>query len=140
MLYGRCHALSAPDAPRHAPRRAGGASRPGARGDLNAKDDDMGMRGRLRAPRGGRSARVVAGAALVLLIAAGPPAAGSTAASAPSAVPTGPYSVDVGSREDVRQFYDTAHESTSGLPGGWTGDIASCAAGSVSPDYLAATL
>ncbi len=52
----------------------------------------------------------------------------------------GGFTVDTTSREQVRLFYQTVHASTQGLASGWTGDIASCAAGDTSAQHKAAVL
>jgi uncharacterized protein YkwD len=62
------------------------------------------------------------------------------APAAQTAVPTGPFTVDVGNREEVRAFYYRVHQASEGVPMGWTGDIGRCDAGTVSADYLAAVL
>ena len=77
------------------------------------------------------AAALFLGAVVVPLTLAGPAAA---------AVTTGPFTLDINNREDVRDFYNTVHEAANGVPDGWTGSIAGCNPGTVSPDYLAATL
>ena len=77
------------------------------------------------------AAALFLGAVVVPLTLAGPAAA---------AVTTGPFTLDINNREDVRDFYNTVHEAANGVPDGWTGSIAGCNPGTVSADYLAATL
>jgi hypothetical protein len=50
-----------------------------------------------------------------------------------------PFNIDTGSREIVRSFYNRVYQASEGVPIGWTGDIASCNAGTVSPAYQEAT-
>jgi hypothetical protein len=59
---------------------------------------------------------------------------------APATAPTGPFSVNISSREDARQFYDQVYQAANGVADGWTGSIAGCSPGSVSPGFLAAVL
>ena len=54
---------------------------------------------------------------------------------------TGPFTIDVGNREDVRQAWNQVHEATVGVPTGWSGgSVASCTPGTVSNEFLDATL
>ena len=48
--------------------------------------------------------------------------------------------MDMTNREDVRQFFYRAHEPVDGVDPGWTGSVASCTPGTLSSDYLNATL
>ena len=57
-----------------------------------------------------------------------------------AAVPTGPFTLNINNREDVRQLFNIIHEGANGVPDGWTGNIASCNPGTVTADYLNATL
>ena len=42
---------------------------------------------------------------------------------------TGPFTIDVGNREDVRQSWNLVHEATADMPTGWSGgSVASCTA------------
>ena len=43
-------------------------------------------------------------------------------------------------REDARQFYSQVYQASNGVADGWTGSIAGCNPGSVSPGFLAAAL
>ncbi|HEY3832849.1 MAG TPA: CAP domain-containing protein [Acidimicrobiia bacterium] len=83
-----------------------------------------------------------AGAVVVMLTAFVGPLAASivTATSAAAATPAGPFTVDMTNREDVRQFYFHVHDSSNGVDPGWTGSVAGCNPGTVSQDYLNATL
>ena len=56
-----------------------------------------------------------------------------------AATPTGPFTVDLTSRESVRRFFYDVHEASEGIPINWTGNIAGCDPGTVSPDFLDAT-
>ncbi len=58
----------------------------------------------------------------------------------PATTPTGPFTVDLANREDARQFYYHVHEASNGVPDGWTGSVAGCNPGTVSQDFLDATL
>src|SRR4051812_1999154 len=76
-------------------------------------------------------------------VAASGPAAHATGAQVrvhPAATPQGPFTVDMTNREDVRQFYYRVHDGANGVSPGWTGSIGSCNPGTLSSDYLAATL
>ncbi len=57
-----------------------------------------------------------------------------------AATPVGPFTVDLTSRESVRQFWFAVHEASEGIAPNWTGNIAGCVPGTVSPDFLDATL
>ena len=59
---------------------------------------------------------------------------------APVTAPIGPFTVNVASREDARQFYNQVYQASDGVADGWTGSIAGCNPGSVSPGFLAAAL
>ena len=90
-----------------------------------------------------RSRSVLAAVALVLgavvvPLSPGAQAASSAASPATAAVTTGPFTVDINNREDVRDFYNTVHEAANGVPDGWTGNVSTCNPGTVSSDYLAA--
>jgi hypothetical protein len=63
-----------------------------------------------------------------------------TAPAAAAATPAGPFTVNMTNREDVRQFYYHVHESSNGVDPAWTGSISGCNPGTVSQDYLDATL
>lgn len=67
-----------------------------------------------------------------------------TVATAPpsgAVLPTSNLTVDVSNREAVRTFYNVVHAATDpGIPMGWTGSIARCDPGTISQDYLDATL
>lgn len=52
----------------------------------------------------------------------------------------GGYTVNPENREEARLFYNTIHQSSSGISTGWTGNIANCNAGDTSAEYKAATL
>ena len=66
-------------------------------------------------------------------------AVGSTSAGA-QATATGPFEVDVANREDVRRFFQTVYRDAENVPAGWTGDVATCNNGTLSPAFLDATL
>lgn len=57
-----------------------------------------------------------------------------------AATPLGPFEVDLSDREAARQFFYSVYLASENIPIGWTGDIASCDPGTVSADYLDATL
>ena len=59
---------------------------------------------------------------------------------APATAPIGPFTVNVSDREDARQFYSQVYQASNGVAVGWTGSIAGCNPGSVSPGFLAAAL
>ncbi len=82
-----------------------------------------------------RSAVLVAFALVVGTI-----AVATVAAPAGATTPVGPFVVDVTNREAVRRFYLEVHEASNGVEPGWTGNVAQCQAGTVSADYLEATL
>lgn len=72
------------------------------------------------------------------------PPVGASGTSAPAmahrdALPAG-FTIDTKSREDVRVLYNTIYDASNGVPMGWTGNLATCNAGTVSGDFLAATL
>ena len=50
-----------------------------------------------------------------------------------------PFNIDTNSRELVRSFYNRVYQASEGVPIGWTGDVASCNAGTVSAAYQDAT-
>ncbi|HEY1740112.1 MAG TPA: hypothetical protein VGI86_15460, partial [Acidimicrobiia bacterium] len=83
-----------------------------------------------------------AGAVVVMLTAFVGPIAASivTATSASAATPAGPFTVDMNNREDVRQFFYRVHDSSNGVDPAWTGSVSGCNPGTVSQDYLNATL
>ncbi|HEY1737501.1 MAG TPA: CAP domain-containing protein [Acidimicrobiia bacterium] len=66
--------------------------------------------------------------------------AATSRAASPSATPQGPFTVTMSNREDVRQFFYRVHEASNDVAPGWTGSIAGCNPGTVSSDYLNATL
>src|SRR4051812_17316837 len=77
---------------------------------------------------------------LVAVAMPGPAGARSHQARA-EAVPTGPFTVDMTSRESVRQFFNTVYQSSEGIPDGWSGgSTATCTPGSVTPEFLAGVL
>ena len=55
-------------------------------------------------------------------------------------IPAGPYTVNNANREDVRELFNLVHEASNNASDGWTGSIATCNPGTVSLNYLAATL
>ncbi len=61
-------------------------------------------------------------------------------AAAQGATPVGPFAVDLTNRENVRQFWYSTHEASEGIPINWTGSIDPCNPGTVSQDFLDATL
>src|SRR6185312_1135458 len=44
--------------------------------------------------------------------------------------PTGPFTVNTASREEVRNFFNTVYAASEGFSIGWTGDLATCTPGS----------
>lgn len=52
----------------------------------------------------------------------------------------GGYSLNPTSRETARLFYQAVYASSNNIANGWTGDIASCNAGTINTDYQNATL
>ncbi len=56
------------------------------------------------------------------------------------AATTGPFEVDVFSREQVRSFYQTAYAASEGIPIGWTGTLTGCDPGTVSSLHREAVL
>jgi uncharacterized protein YkwD len=56
------------------------------------------------------------------------------------AAPVGPFTVDMADRENVRRFYYTVHEAPVATDMAWTGNLAACDPGTISADYLDATL
>jgi uncharacterized protein YkwD len=48
------------------------------------------------------------------------------------------YAIDTSDRDSVLAFYRSVYETTSGVASGWNGNLATCQAGTVSSDYLAA--
>jgi len=62
------------------------------------------------------------------------------AKASPATVPVKGFSVNNTDREDVRQFFNQVYQASNGVSEGWTGNIASCNPGSVSPAYLASVL
>lgn len=60
--------------------------------------------------------------------------------AATASTPVGPFTMDPTNREDVRRLFYAVHQASEGVPIGWTGSIAGCDPGTVSADYLAATL
>ncbi|MGE3687803.1 MAG: immunoglobulin domain-containing protein, partial [Acidimicrobiia bacterium] len=87
---------------------------------------------RTRTRAAGPIAIVVACVAALLGVASTPAVAQTTA--------TGPFVVNVGSREEVRRFFQTVYRAAENVPAGWTGDVATCNAGTLSPAFLDATL
>ncbi len=45
------------------------------------------------------------------------------------------YSVNIASREDVRNFFNTVYAASQGFSIGWTGDLSSCAPGTTDPTF-----
>jgi len=101
--------------------------------------------------RSGAALRVAVVVCVSLASAAGVVATGSAAAAAaairphsPKAAaataPIGPFSININDREDVRQFYNQVYQASNGVPEGWTGNIASCDPGSVTPAFLTSVL
>ncbi len=43
--------------------------------------------------------------------------------------PTGPFTVNTASREEVRNFFNAVYAASEGSSTGWTGDLSTCAAG-----------
>ncbi len=67
------------------------------------------------------------------------------ASGAPGATPalaTGPFTVDMTNREDVRQLFDVMQADTAGVTDGWSGGsfAPGCVPGSDTPQFLAAAL
>ncbi len=81
---------------------------------------------------GGPITIVVACVATLLVFASTPAGAETTA--------TGPFEVDVTNRENVRRFFQTVYRDAENIPPGWTGDVATCNPGTLSPAFLDATL
>jgi len=76
---------------------------------------------------------------------------GSAAAAAVQARPHAPkaaaatapiqgFSININDREDVRQFYNQVYTASNGVPEGWTGNIAGCNPGTVTPAFLQSVL
>ena len=81
--------------------------------------------------------RVVAFLAIVLLA----PLLGLAAAGPVGATtPIGPFTVELRNREEARRFYYAVHQSSEGVDAGWTGNVARCEPGTVSAEFLEATL
>ncbi len=51
-----------------------------------------------------------------------------------------PFNIDPNNRESIRSFYNRVYQASEGVPIGWTGNLAACNPGTVSPAYLDATL
>src|SRR5689334_18426419 len=100
----------------------------------------------VRATRSTRKTELLAAFTAVIFTAVatvnGAPARGTIRrAAVPAATPAGPFTVDMTNREDVRQFYFRVHDASNGVDPGWTGgSIDGCAPGTVSQDFLDATL
>ena len=45
------------------------------------------------------------------------------------------FTVDTTSREQTRNFYNALYPASEGVPMGWTGDLATCSAGTTSPGF-----
>jgi uncharacterized protein YkwD len=80
-------------------------------------------------------------AVVAALLAAAVGTVASLGSPAGAAVQTGPFTIDVSNREDVRQSWNLLHEATADIPTGWTGgSIATCTPGTVSQEFLDGTL
>jgi len=64
----------------------------------------------------------------------------ATTAPAGATTPVGPFTIDLANREEARRSYYAVHEASEGVAVGWTGNVARCDPGSVSDDFLGATL
>ena len=76
---------------------------------------------------------IIAGAVLVATSILGTPA------TVDAAVPAGPFTVDLTNRENVRRLFFGVHQASEGIPANWTGSVAGCVPGTVSPEFLEAT-
>jgi len=102
--------------------------------------------------RPGAALRVAVVVCVSLASAAGVVAGTGSAAAAAAAIrphaprasaataPIGPFSININDREDVRQFYNQVYQASNGVPEGWTGNIASCDPGTVTPAFLTSVL
>jgi len=103
--------------------------------------------------RAGRAGRGGLALGLVAAVCASVGAAGTAAAAASPArharavkaapnqtVPIQGFSINPLDREDVRQFYNQVYTASNGVPEGWTGNIAGCNPGTVTPAYLQSVL
>ena len=49
--------------------------------------------------------------------------------------PTGPFSVNIASREEVRNFFNSVYAASENFSIGWTGDINACAPGTTDAGF-----
>jgi hypothetical protein len=49
--------------------------------------------------------------------------------------PTGPFTVNTASREEVRNFFNTVYAASEGFSIGWTGDLPTCTPGTTDPAF-----
>src|SRR5438093_6000917 len=49
--------------------------------------------------------------------------------------PTGPFTVNTASREEVRNFFNTVYAASERFTTGWNGDVATCNPGATDPAF-----